>query len=184
MQDGHPVYFASKSLTTVQKNYVAIELEALAVSWAVHKFHHYLYDRPFMLQTDQKLLQAILSKSLVEATPHMQCLHLPTIPYNMTVEYIKGETNLIIDCLSRALVVEDTIKLPILQVNQVTAHARCTQDKINQLRQSTAKDDTLALLKHCPAWVTTEHCRIATRAASLLDFQGQDHNRGWTAVKR
>ena len=42
LQDGHPVYFASKSLTTAQQNDVAIELEALAVSWAVQKFHHYL----------------------------------------------------------------------------------------------------------------------------------------------
>ena len=80
------MYFVSKSLTTSQKNYVAIELEALAVSWAVQKFHHYLYGRPFMLQTDQKPLQAILSESLVEANPCMQCLLLPTIPYDMTVE--------------------------------------------------------------------------------------------------
>ena len=66
----------------------------------------------------------------------------------MAVEYIKGETNFIADCLSRAPVAKDTIKLPILQVNQITAHARCTQDRIDRLRQSTAKDDTLALLKH------------------------------------
>ena len=65
LQDGHPEYFASKSLTTAQQNYVAVELEALAVSWAVQKFHHYLYGTSFMLQTDQKPLQAILSKSLV-----------------------------------------------------------------------------------------------------------------------
>ena len=66
----------------------------------------------------------------------------------MAVEYIKGETNFIADCLSRAPVAKDTIKLPILQVNQITAHARCTQDRIDRLRQSTVKDDTLALLKH------------------------------------
>ena len=185
LQDRHPVYFSSKSLTTAKQNYIAIELEALAVSWAVQKFHHYLYGRPFMPQTDQKLLQAILSKSLVEATPHMQCMLLPTIPYDMTVDYIKGETNFITDCLSRVLVVEDTIKLSILQVNQITAHARCTQDKINQLRQPPAKDDALALLKHThPVWVAINHCRTATRTASLLDIQGQDHNKGWTAVKR
>ena len=148
LQDGHPVYFASKSLTAAQQNYVAIELEALAVSWAVQKFHHYLYGTSFTLQTDQKPLQAILSKSLVEATPRIQRLLLPTIPYDMAVEYIKGETNFIADCLSRAPVAKDTIKLPILQVNQITAHARCTQDRIDRLRQSTAKDDTLALLKH------------------------------------
>ena len=92
LQDGHPVYFTSKSLTVAQQNYVAIELEALAVSWAVQKFHHYLYGTSFTLQTDQKPLQAILSKSLVEATPWMQRLLLPTIPYDMAVEYIKGET--------------------------------------------------------------------------------------------
>ena len=102
LQDGHPVYFASKSLTAAQQNYVAIELEALAVSWAVQKFHHYLYGTSFTLQTDQKPLQAILSKSLVEATPWMQRLLLPTIPYDMAVEYIKGETNFIADCLSKS----------------------------------------------------------------------------------
>ena len=142
------MYFASKSLTAAQQNYVAIELEALAVSWAVKRFHHYLYGTSFTLQTDQKPLQAILSKSLVEATPQMQRLLLATIPYDMAVEYIKGETNFIADCLSRAPVAKDTIKLPILQVNQITAHARCTQDRIDRLLQSTAKDDTLALLKH------------------------------------
>ena len=132
LQDGHPLSFASKSLTAAQQNYVAIELEALTVSWAVQKFHHYLYRTSFMLQTDQKPLQAILSKSLVEATPQMQRLLLPTIPYDMPVEYIKGE-NFIVDCLSRAPVAKDTIKLPILQVNQITAHARCTQDRIDRL---------------------------------------------------
>ena len=66
----------------------------------------------------------------------------------MAVEYIKGETNFIADCLSRAPVAKDTIKLPILQVNQITAHTRCTQDRIDRLQQSTAKDDTLVLLKH------------------------------------
>ena len=122
LQEGHPVYFASKSLSEPQQNYVAIELEALGVSWAVQKFHHYLYVTSFKLQTDQKPLKAILNKSLAEATPRMQRLLLPTSPYSMTVEYIKGETNLIADCLSHAPVAADTIKLPILQVNQITAN--------------------------------------------------------------
>ena len=177
LQDGHPVSFTSKLLTAAQQNYVAIELEALAVSWAVQKFHHYLYGTSFTLQTDQKPLQAILSKSLVEATPWMQRLLLPTIPCDMAVEYIKGETNFIADCLSRAPVVKDTIKLPILQVNQITAHARCTQDRIDRLQQFTVKDDTLALLKHtvqhgwpqtitelqpelCPYWTFREEISI------------------------
>ena len=42
LQCGHPVYFGSKALTDPQKGYVAIELEALAVSWAMEKFHHFV----------------------------------------------------------------------------------------------------------------------------------------------
>ena len=33
LQDGHPVYFASKSLHDAECGYVAIELKALAVTW-------------------------------------------------------------------------------------------------------------------------------------------------------
>ena len=35
LQEGQPVYFASKSLTKAHQNYVAIELEMLAVCWAL-----------------------------------------------------------------------------------------------------------------------------------------------------
>ena len=54
LQDGHPIYFVTKSLTDAEKGYVAIELEALAVSWACEKFHHFLYGSHFTLQTDKK----------------------------------------------------------------------------------------------------------------------------------
>ena len=42
MQQGKPVYFGSKALTETQKGYVVIELESLAVLWAMEKFHHFL----------------------------------------------------------------------------------------------------------------------------------------------
>ena len=35
LQDEKPVYFASKALTEAQKGYVAIEIEPLAVAWAM-----------------------------------------------------------------------------------------------------------------------------------------------------
>ena len=69
LQNEKPVYFASKALTETQKGYVAIELESLAVAWAMEKFHHFLYGNQFTLETDQKPLEAILSKSLNQATP-------------------------------------------------------------------------------------------------------------------
>ena len=72
MQQGKPVYFTSKALTETQKGYVAIKLEFLAVAWAIEKFHHFLYGTHFILETDQKLLEGILSNSINQATPQLQ----------------------------------------------------------------------------------------------------------------
>ena len=72
MQQGKPVHFNSKALTEIQKGYAAIELESLAVVWAMEKFHHFLYGTHFTLETDQKPLEAILSKSLNQAMPQLQ----------------------------------------------------------------------------------------------------------------
>ena len=68
LQDEKPIYFASKVLTEMQREYVAIEIESLTVAWAVKKFHHFLYRCHFILETDQKPLEAILFKSLNQAT--------------------------------------------------------------------------------------------------------------------
>ena len=117
----------------VTKNYVAIELEALAVSWAIEKFHHYLYGHTFTLQTDQKPLVSILGHSLLEASKTMQRLLMKTIAYHFDVEYIKGSTNVIADCLSHAPITTDSIHLPIMQINLVTQSLRCTPDKMQWL---------------------------------------------------
>ena len=87
LQDGHPIYFASKSLTNAEKGYVAIELEALALSWACEKFHHFLYGSHFTLQTDQKPLESILACSLNEATPRLQRLLIKASAYDFNVKY-------------------------------------------------------------------------------------------------
>ena len=58
-----------RPLHETQKGYVVIELESLAVAWAMEKFHHFLDGTHFILETDQKTLEAILSKSLNQATP-------------------------------------------------------------------------------------------------------------------
>ena len=68
-QDGHPAYFARESLQDAERGYVAIKLEALAVAWAIEKFLHFLYASYFTLKTNQKPLETILAKSLIEATP-------------------------------------------------------------------------------------------------------------------
>ena len=142
-----PVYFVSKALTEAQRGYVAIEIESLAVAWAMEKFHHFLYTSHFILETDQKQLEAILLKSLDQATPRLQRILIRTFPYNFTVCYIPGVTNQLANCLSRLEDHQDTIKLPKLHVYQITQQLPARSNSLHQVRVSMQPDDELALLK-------------------------------------
>ena len=66
----------------------------------MEKFHHFLYASHFILETDQKLLEAILSTRLNQATPSLQWILIRTFAYHFTVRYIPGVTNQFADCLS------------------------------------------------------------------------------------
>ena len=132
----------------MQRGHVAIEIESLAVAWAVEKFHHFLYGCHFILETDQKPLEAILSRSLNQAMPRLQCILIRTLPYNFTVRYIPGTRNLLTDCLSRLGNQEDAIKLPRLHVYQISHQLLARSDSLQEIRQATQTNDKLALLKH------------------------------------
>ena len=142
------MYFASKALTEVQRGYVAIDLEMLAVAWAREKFHHFLYASHFILETDQKPLEAILSKSINQATPRLQHILIRTFPYHFTVRHIPGLTNQLADCFSRLGGQKDTIKLPKLHLYQITSQLSARSDSLNQLRVAMQEDHVPALLKH------------------------------------
>ena len=146
-QEEKPVHFASKALTDAQKGYVAIEIELLAVAWAMEKFHHFLYASHIILETDQKPLEANLSKSLNQAIPGIQQILIRTFAYHFTVRYIPGVTNQFADCLSQLDGQKDSIKLPKLHTHQITSQCHARSNSLQDLTIAT-QDDELALHKH------------------------------------
>ena len=86
----------------------------------MEKFHHFLYASHLILETDQKPLEAILSKSLNQATPRIQQILIRTFAYHFTVRYIPGVINQLADCLSYLGGQKDSIKLPKLHIHQIT----------------------------------------------------------------
>ena len=148
LQEEKPVCFVSKALIDSQKGYVAMEIELLVVAWAMEKFHHFLYASHFILETDQKLLEAILSKSLKQATPRLQQILIRTFAYHFTLRFIPGVTNQLVDCLSRLSCQKDTVKLPKLHIHQIKSQLNARSDSLNDIRIATQEDDELALLKY------------------------------------
>ena len=114
----------------------------------MENFHHFLYASHFIVEMDQKPLEAILSKSINQATRGLQRILIGTFPYHLTVHYIPGLTNQLADCLSRLGGQKDIIKLPKLHAYQITNQLCSRSDSLQQIRIATQEDDELALLKH------------------------------------
>ena len=57
----HPVAYSSRALSPPEKNYAVIELETLAVVWAIKRYRVYLYEYNVEVVTDLSAVKALLS---------------------------------------------------------------------------------------------------------------------------
>ena len=73
----------------------------LAVVWGCIKFHHYLYGRKFVYQSDNKPLEYIHMKYLSDTPPMLQRLLLKLLPYDITIKYVPGSQVPVVDALRR-----------------------------------------------------------------------------------
>jgi len=75
----HPVLYASRKLLQREQNYSVGEREALAIIWAVDKFHRYLCGQHFTLQSDHRpleYLQTSHSKNPRLMRWNLDCSHI------------------------------------------------------------------------------------------------------------
>ncbi|XP_048576990.1 uncharacterized protein LOC116614069 [Nematostella vectensis] len=108
IQEGKPIAFGSKTLSSCEQRYANIERELLAILWGADKFHTYVYGRRVIVETDHKPLEAIFRKPLNECPPRLQRMLLKLTKYDLDVRYVPGKKQIISDCLSRAPLTDTT----------------------------------------------------------------------------
>ena len=98
------VQAGSRFLSDTESRYTVIELELLAVTWAIQKCRIFLAGIPhFKVITDHHPLFSILNTQCLNEVenPRLQRLKARLMPYNFTAEWIKGTLNQAPDALSR-----------------------------------------------------------------------------------
>ena len=150
LQDNHPMYYASRTLTSAEKNYQNLEREAMAAVWGMEKFHYFLYGKEFILQTDQKPLVSIFRKHMIDVSPRVQRIAIRAWQYDFIPQYLPGKQNIISDALSRVTPLEfqdSDAEKEILVVN-LLQYFTIEQRERDLLLQATDKDAELKALKH------------------------------------
>ena len=107
LQNGQPVAYASRALTSAETRYAQIEKELLAIVLACERFETYIYGREVItIETDHKPLETIVLKPLHSAPQRLQRMLLRLQKYSLRLKYMKGKDMFLADTLSRAYLPE------------------------------------------------------------------------------
>ena len=144
------VFYASRTLSNVERRYSETEREALALVWACERFHLYVYGLPkFDLVTDHEALKVIYStKSKPSALIERWVLRHQ--PYNYQVWYVSSREN-IADALSRLtkIIATNQSQDDDEYVRMVTLHAAPAAPKIKKIGRVSAEYPELQAVRRC-----------------------------------
>ena len=122
LQDGHPIAYASGSLTQAEENYSLIEKELLAVVFGCERFNHYVYGRPVDVNSHHKPLVPITKKPFVKSPPRLQRLLLRLQKYDVNIAYVPGKYMHVADTLERAYLNEQPTDVELNDDIEVVVH--------------------------------------------------------------
>ena len=144
-QDGKPIAYASRTLTSAERKYAQIEKEMLAITFGLTKFHHYTYGRDVSIITDHKPLVSIVNKPLYKAPQRLQRLLLNSQLYSYNLVYKTGTSIPVADQLSRSPLNTGTERND--EVVNNLSFSPIPTERLDEIRTETSKDATLQNLK-------------------------------------
>lgn len=141
-----PVLFVSSSLSPAEKNYSQLHREALAIVFAIKKFHKYIYGKPFTIFSDSQALREIFSPSKgtnTVAASRLQRWAVILSMYNYTIKYKPSKQMCHADALSR-LPLPSPTKISDNSINRLLSQ-NCPM-KFEVLKKSQSEDKTIMQL--------------------------------------
>ena len=163
LQEGKPIAYASRSLTSTEKNYVPLELECLAVVFGCQRFDQYIYgQKEVLVHTDHQPLEFIFRKSLLVCPRRLQRMRLMLQRYDIQVRYRQGVVQVVADMLSRSpeesqepkeLVAEQVFQCARwseqeeeLEAVEQADYAHVGEGRLEQVQKATEKDKEMQAL--------------------------------------
>ena len=154
LEDGEerPIAFASRSLATAERQYSQLDREALAIIFGVKRFHSFLYGHQFVIQSDHKPLQYILSENKAVspmASARLQRWAVILGGYQYSIKYKPGNKQGNVDALSRLPLAEPSntdIPVPV-EVVALLEHLDSTPVSAKQIKTQTDRDPLMSRVK-------------------------------------
>ncbi len=106
MENGEerPISFTSRTLSPLEKKYLQLEKEALAITYGIKKFHNYIFGRAFIIESDHQPLAFIFkhTRGIPQmASSRVQRWALTLSAYQYTIRYKPGKLLNNADALNR-----------------------------------------------------------------------------------
>ncbi|MEE4247257.1 MAG: RNase H-like domain-containing protein [Kangiellaceae bacterium] len=165
-QDGHPVLYLSRRLTSAEQNYSNIEREALAVVWATQRARHFLLGAKFTLNCDHQPLEFIFSPSkelpkVTSARIMRWAIQLAAFDYE--ISYVRGSSIPHVDAMSRLRFDEESCEQPETAADTFVHWTESDTLRLEEIRQATDADPVLRCIKRRIRDNVWSNCSVAER---------------------
>ena len=186
LQDGRPVTYTSRALTSAEQKYSQIEKELLAQVFGMEQNHQYVYGREITLWTDHQPLVSIATKPLASTPKRLQRLLLRLQSYDVKICYKPGKEIIemvLADTLSRAYIPsqnEDRSETEKdTEIVHMASHLAISEPQLKEIQQATSEDETLKdvmriIIEGWPAKKDGLHARVHPYCHIRDEFATQD----------
>ena len=177
---GHPVTYATCTLTTAEQKYYQVDKELLAQVFGLEHNHHYIFRKQMKFWIGQKTLVSIYKKPLASVRKRLQKLLLRLQQYNGDLRYKPGSEIYLADTLSRASLKNTTKSKAETETESIhaTDFLSITESQLKEIQEETAQDDTHQQPKKTiiSGWKKSLHASIRI----LLLEMSNHHNMAWS----